>query len=140
MKQAIIGLGSNQGNRASYLARARDLMESQVGEIIVRSSVIETASWGFDSYPFLNQIVIIQTILKPLELLDQLQHIERQLGRAQKSEQIDGKSIYHDRVIDIDILDYDGLHYQDERLTLPHPEIHRRDFIQKSLQELGINL
>jgi len=140
MIQTIIGLGSNKGDRAGYLTQARDLMEAQIGKIIRLSSVTETPSWGFVSSPFLNQIVVIQTDLQPIDLLDKLQAIERQLGRTEKSERIDGKPVYHDRVIDLDILDYNGQHYQDERLTLPHPEIHHRDFIQKSLQELGIIL
>ena len=75
-----------------------------------------------------------------LELLDGLQSIERRLGRTQKSYLQDGKPVYHDRTIDLDILDYDRIHYQDERLTLPHPHIAERDFVLTSLNELNLNL
>lgn len=140
MKQAIIGIGSNMGDRAKNIAQAVRYMSEQVGHVSRCSSVIETKSWGFESASFLNQIIIILTDLEPLPLLDVLQSIESQLGRTEKSTKTDGKMIYHARPIDLDILDYDGLHYQDDRLTLPHPEIHHRDFIRQSLKELEITI
>jgi len=53
---------------------------------------------------------------------------------------VDGKPVYHDRTIDLDILDYDRMQYHDERLTLPHPHIAERDFVLIPLRELNINL
>ena len=138
--RAVIGLGSNKGDREFYLQSARFMMERELGSIVLRSSVIETPSWGFNSSPFLNQVVVMETSLSPLELLDGLQSIERRLGRTQKSYVKDGKPVYHDRTIDLDILDYDRIQYQDERLTLPHPHIAERDFVLKSLNELNLNL
>lgn len=140
MENAVIGLGSNVGNRASYLEQARILISQQAGPILKTSSIIETESWGFKSSPFLNQIVIIGTVLPPLTLLDQLQAIERRLGRTEKSTRQGGIPIYHARTIDLDLLDYNGLHWHDERLTLPHPEIRNREFILQSLRELNINI
>ena len=138
--RAVIGLGSNQGDREFYLQSARFLIEKELGSILQRSSVIETPSWGFDSYPFLNQVIVMETSLDPLALLDGLQSIERRLGRTQKSYLQDGKPVYHARTIDLDILDYDRMHYQDDRLTLPHPHIAERDFVLDSLKELNLNL
>ena len=138
--RAVIGLGSNKGDREFYLQSARFMMERELGSIVLRSSVIETPSWGFNSSPFLNQVIVMETALSPLELLDGLQAIERKLGRTQKSYMKDGKPVYHDRTIDLDILDYDRMQYHDSRLTLPHPHIAERDFVLASLNELNINL
>ena len=138
--RAVIGLGSNKGDREFYLQSARYLIERELGSIVQRSSVIETPSWGFVSSPFLNQVIVMETSLSPIELLDGLQSIERRLGRTQKSYVKDGKPVYHARTIDLDILDYDGMQYRDDRLTLPHPHIADRDFVLASLKELNLNL
>ncbi len=140
MKEAVIALGSNMGDRAANLSQARLLIGGRIGGIVRASSVIETEAWGFDAPPFLNQVVVVRTPLEPLPLLDALQRIERDLGRTEKTTYTDGVPRYHDRTIDLDILDYDGLVYQDERLTLPHPRISERDFVLRSLDELGIRI
>lgn len=138
--RAVIGLGSNKGCREFYLAFSILLIEWEVGVIIQSSSVIETPAWGFEAAPFLNQVIVVDTDLMPLQLLDTLQAIERRLGRTQKSTLVDGKPVYHDRTIDLDILDYDRMHYHDDRLTLPHPHIAEREFVLASLRELNLNL
>jgi len=138
--RAVIGLGSNLGKREFYIRLANRLVEWEVGRVVQRSSVIETPAWGFESDPFLNQVIVVATELSPLELLDVLQGIERRLGRTQKSTVEDGKPVYHARTIDLDILDYDRMRYHDDRLTLPHPRIAEREFVLASLRELGISL
>jgi 2-amino-4-hydroxy-6-hydroxymethyldihydropteridine diphosphokinase len=138
--RAVIGLGSNQGCREFYLALSIRLIEWEVGSVVRASSVIETPSWGFEAPPFLNQVIVVDTELSPLQLLDVLQTIERRLGRTQKSTVVDGKPVYHDRTIDLDILDYDRMSFHDERLTLPHPHIAEREFVLAPLRELNINL
>jgi len=138
--RAVIGLGSNKGNREFYLTFSVRLVEWEVGHVVQSSSVIETPAWGFESDPFLNQVIVVETAMEPLELLDALQSIERRLGRTEKSTVVDGRPVYHARTIDLDILDYDGIHYHDERLTLPHPHIAERDFVLIPLRELNINL
>jgi len=138
--RAVIALGSNLGNRDFYLNMALCLIGWEVGKVVQRSSVIETPSWGFDSDPFLNQVVVVETELEPIALLDVLQDIERRLGRTEKSSVVDGKPVYHARTIDLDILDYDRMRYHDDRLTLPHPHIAEREFVLVPLRELGISL
>ncbi len=140
MKDAVIGLGSNLGDRADNLARARALISARAGHIVRVSTVIETPSWGFTAPPFLNQVIVIRTELQPLELLDVLQAIERELGRSEKTIYENGIPQYHSRTIDLDILDYDSISYQDERLILPHPRIAQREFVLRSLDELGLQL
>ncbi len=137
-KRVLIGLGSNIGDRAGYLEQARKLVSERVGVIERQSSVAETASWGFEAPPFLNQIIVVHTSLEPLALLDELQQIERELGRTEKTHWENGQPEYHNRTIDLDILDYDQRVYQDERLTLPHPRIRERQFILQQLEELQL--
>ncbi|MBQ2514127.1 MAG: 2-amino-4-hydroxy-6-hydroxymethyldihydropteridine diphosphokinase [Bacteroidales bacterium] len=139
--RAVIGLGSNIGVRAFYLELADLLIGWEVGWVVRRSSVIETPAWGFESDPFLNRVIVVETELDPLPLLDALQSIERRLGRTEKSTVAeDGSPVYHARTIDLDILDYDGMRYRDERLTLPHPRIAEREFVLTSLRELDITI
>lgn len=137
---AVIGLGSNLGNRQFYLQMANCLIGWEVGVIVRCSTVIETPAWGFESDPFLNQVIVVETELSPMELLDTLQSIERRLGRTQKSTVVDGKPVYHARTIDLDILDYDRMKLQNDRLTLPHPHIAEREFVMVPLRELGIDI
>ena len=72
MDGIIISLGSNLGDRYGYLSRARDLIMRDIGPISAASAVIETPSWGFDSYAFLNQVIRVETALPPHQLLDKL--------------------------------------------------------------------
>jgi len=138
MKRVIIGMGSNVGDRADYLAKAIVRMAERVGSIERCTRVTETPAWGFEAPPFLNQAVVLRTYLGPIELLDELQQIERELGRAEKTRYEHGLPVYSSRTIDLDILDYEGLVYHDERLTLPHPHIPEREFVRDELTELGI--
>jgi 2-amino-4-hydroxy-6-hydroxymethyldihydropteridine diphosphokinase len=70
--------------------------------------------------------------LSPHKILYETQQIERILGRNEKSK--DG--VYHDRLIDIDILLYDDLHVNDLDLKIPHPLMRERDFVMKPLKEI----
>ncbi|MBO4503409.1 MAG: 2-amino-4-hydroxy-6-hydroxymethyldihydropteridine diphosphokinase [Bacteroidales bacterium] len=140
MRRTVIGMGSNVGDRAGYLAQAIMLMAERVGRVVQCTPVTETPAWGFEAPPFLNQSVLMHTWLTPIELLDELQAIERELGRSVKTRYEEGHAVYSDRTIDLDILDYDGIAYHDERLTLPHPQIPHRDFVRHELSELGIRI
>lgn len=137
-ERAVIGLGSNLGDRHGFLSQARGLVSRQAGQIVRASSVKETEAWGFDAPPFLNQILIVLTGLGPFELLDTLQQIERRLGRTEKSAVVGGRTVYHSRTIDLDILYYGDRVIRSDRLVVPHPHIMERRFIIEQLAELGI--
>jgi len=129
----FIALGSNLGDGPSMLDEAIRLIGQQAGEVLCVSSYMQSEPWGFESkHRFTNGACAVRTTLDPLALLDVTQHIERQMGRTQKHRP--GEA-YTDRIIDLDILIYDDLNYQDERLTLPHPLIAERDFVRIPLQE-----
>ena len=128
-----LSLGSNLGDRVGNIRRAIQLMEEQIGCLVRQSALIETEPWGFSSENgFVNGAACFRTTLSPLEVLDRTQAIERELGRTHKS--VGG--VYHDRIIDIDILLYDDLEMKTERLTIPHPLMLQRDFVMIPLREI----
>lgn len=133
--EAVLGLGTNLGNKEENLRRATGLIAEKVGEVARCSSVIATKPWGFRSEnDFLNECLVVETSLTPQKLLETTQLIERLMGRREKSH--DGE--YHDRIIDIDILLYDDLHVEEPELTIPHPRMRERDFVMVPLKELGL--
>lgn len=137
MKTVILSLGSNLGDRNFYLSAARWQIEQRVGEVIRMSPVKETKSWGYDSNDYLNQVLECSTSLDPLSLLQVLKEIEVALGRLPESKTKVGTQDYHDRTIDIDILYYEEVEMNTPELTIPHPQIPNRPFIQELLEELG---
>ena len=137
MAQVYLALGSNQGDRKALLHQAIDAIDRSLGRVDSISSFIETEPWGFTSpHPFLNAALSLTTQLTPEQVLDQTQQIERQLGRKQKS----SLGNYQDRPIDIDLLLYDSLVLSSDRLTLPHPLLHRRGFVLDPLAEIAPHL
>lgn len=128
-----LGLGTNLGDKQKNLNDAIRMLENQVGEVEKVSSVIETEPEGFKSdNMFLNAVVKVRTALSPFELLDITQDVEKSLGRKEKS----SNGIYHDRVIDIDILLYDDINISTPRLVIPHPRMTQREFVMTPLAEI----
>ena len=145
---AFLSLGTNLGDKEQNLLSAIKEIEKRIGTIKAQSAFLVTEPWGFKSHnTFLNAAVKVSTHLSPFELLDATQEIERDLGRHSKS--ING--VYHDRIIDIDILlcfdheapdeasSYDeesSIHIKTPRLTIPHPLMNERDFVLIPLNEI----
>lgn len=135
---AYLGLGSNLGDGHQNIAAAVLLIGEKAGEILAEAPLIESEPWGFESeHRFTNGAVAIRTSLSPMELLDVTQQIERQMGRTHKHRP--GES-YTDRIIDIDLLEYDDLQMDTPRLTLPHPLISQRDFVSIPLEECRLKV
>ena len=130
------GIGTNLGNREENLRKAVELLHERVGECIACSSVYRSAPQGFVSEnEFANVVAVCQTTHSPEEVLLITQQIEREMGRTEKS--VNG--VYHDRVIDIDLLQARGdeaIRRSGERLTLPHPRMQERDFVMIPLREV----
>lgn len=134
MHTVYLNIGSNQGDRQAHIEQAIALIASLSQSPVLRSAYIESEPWGFESSNrFLNIGIAITTVLQPLELLDRLQAIERQVSPTPHR---DAEGHYIDRAIDIDIILIDDLHIDTPRLTVPHPRMHLRDFVMKPLQEL----
>jgi 2-amino-4-hydroxy-6-hydroxymethyldihydropteridine diphosphokinase len=128
--EVVLGIGGNTGDRASYLAQAKEALAKQV-TFISSSQVYETQAWGGVATQgnFLNQVLLIQTSLEPLALLQVTQTIENKLGRTREQH-------WGDRTLDIDILYFGDLVSTHPQLTLPHPYISERRFVLQPLAEI----
>jgi 2-amino-4-hydroxy-6-hydroxymethyldihydropteridine diphosphokinase len=114
------------------LSKALELIEEQSGKIIEVSSVYQSAPWGFsDPINFLNQVICLETLLSPEDLLAKLLNTETSLGRTRH-----GKD-YNSRLIDIDILFYDHQVIDQPHLIVPHPRLHQRRFTLVPLAEIA---
>ncbi len=128
-----LALGANIGDRRATTLRAIARINELIGTVERQSALYETEPWGFASpHRFLNACVRVSTTLTPRQLLTATQQIERALGRTAKS----AGGVYHDRVIDIDILLYDDLRVDEPDLKIPHPLMTERDFVMTPLREI----
>ncbi|MCQ2222018.1 MAG: 2-amino-4-hydroxy-6-hydroxymethyldihydropteridine diphosphokinase [Prevotella sp.] len=133
MTKVYLSLGSNLGDKEENIHKAIKKIEEQVGVVVRQSALIKTEPWGFQSdNGFVNAAVCVETSLSPREVLHRTQAIERALGRNHKS--ING--IYHDRLIDIDILLYGDETIDEPDLKIPHPLMKERDFVMIPLEEI----
>lgn len=132
--RAIIGLGSNLGDRKGQIECAiREL--SKFGEVKLISSLYETEAWGYDSSnAYYNACVELITERSPGRLLTDLLDIETAMGRDRPG---DG---YSDRNIDLDILFYDKVVLDTVDLSIPHPQMAKRNFVLEPLNEIAPNL
>ena len=132
--RAIIGVGSNKGDRASFIKQAKEaLADNGDVQVIAESSYFENPAQGGPAGQgaFLNGAWILETMLGAHQLLHRLQAIERQFGRT--------RSVVHGaRTIDLDLLLCDEWPIiQNAVLELPHPRLHERDFVLMPLNEIA---
>ena len=133
MKRCYLLIGANLGDVKANIEKSLILIAKKVGNIVAQSSLYQSEPWGYESTNiFYNICLEVNTHLSPLELLDITQEIELEIGRTSKT-----KKGYEDRLIDIDVLDYDGYILNSERLTLPHPRLHQRAFVLTPLFEIA---
>lgn len=128
----FLGLGSNLGDREGNIASALDILAAhpQIRLHLV-SALYQTAPVGYTDQPdFLNAVAGIETSLSPQELLDVCLETERRLGRVRTQR-------WGPRTIDIDLLVFDDLVCQSERLNLPHPRMKERCFVLMPLAEIA---
>ena len=137
-QDVYLSLGSNQGDRQARIDEALRRLDKAVGRPYdALSSVIETPAWGFDGPPFLNCVVRYRTARRPETLLKICKRIERAMGRRGVPEyDAEGRRIYRDRPIDIDILLVGDLSVDTPELTIPHPLMREREFVMRPLAEI----
>jgi 2-amino-4-hydroxy-6-hydroxymethyldihydropteridine diphosphokinase len=129
----LLGLGSNMGDRLSYLLYALKELDTEAGRVTAKSSVWETEPWGFEAEEhFLNMVIEFTTALDPDALLDVIKSIEARLGRTRTK----GPG-YRSRVIDIDILLWGDRVISGPGLKIPHPRIAERRFVLVPLCEIA---
>lgn len=139
MVKAYLGLGSNLGDRRENLEKAlRAIAAIPHTELEEVSGIMESKAFGFDGADFLNCCCRIETDLVPQKLLEILKGIEQSMGRESKVPvyDADGRRIYSDRPIDIDILLYGDMKIDEENLQIPHPRMLERDFVMIPLNEI----
>jgi 2-amino-4-hydroxy-6-hydroxymethyldihydropteridine diphosphokinase len=128
--RAYISLGSNLGDSLRTLRQAVVALGG-LGAVVAASSVYETDPVGLTEQPaFLNAVVELDTTLEPLPLLDALLAIEADSGRERGIR-------FGPRTLDLDLIWYDGLQLESDRLTLPHPRAHEREFVLRPLADIA---
>lgn len=131
MNCAYIGLGTNLGDRESYLRSAiEELSNHPSNQITAISSIYETDPWGYEEQgKFLNMVICLQTELTPQDLLAYCMLVEQKLGRKREIK-------WGPRTIDLDILLFNQENMVTENLIVPHPRILERAFVAIPLVEL----
>ena len=133
MNTVYIQLGSNIGERKSYIAKSMEQIEENIGEIITKSSIFETIPWGYENQDnFLNSVIKIKTPFDAFKVLQKSQTIEDNLGRERNEK-------WGKRTIDIDILFYNNEIINTTKLNIPHPLIQKRKFVLVPLSEIAPN-
>ncbi len=135
MSRAYLGLGSNIGDKAALIAAAVDKLAAAPGiRVVARSGDYRTPPWGeTDQDWFLNAALGIDTTLTPHDLLETCLRIEAALGRVRERR-------WGPRLIDIDVLYFEGAEVSDERLVLPHRYVRERAFVLVPLAEIAPDL
>ncbi|HRX30155.1 MAG TPA: 2-amino-4-hydroxy-6-hydroxymethyldihydropteridine diphosphokinase [Saprospiraceae bacterium] len=126
----FLSLGTNEGDKITNLKNAV-LEISKLASIEAISSIYESAAWdGSVQEVYYNQVVALSTSLNPNQLLKDIKTIEKRLGRKETYR-------WGPRVIDIDILFYNGEIIDEPGLTIPHPLLHQRNFVLIPLMEIA---
>jgi 2-amino-4-hydroxy-6-hydroxymethyldihydropteridine diphosphokinase len=133
--QLFLSLGGNLGDKREIFTTTIRMIDNKIGHPVKISTVYESSPWGFCSTHFFrNQVLEIETLLTPYEVLAEIRTIEKFFGRRRKT------GHYLSRKMDIDILFYDDLILNTDVLTLPHPMIALRRFVLEPLSEIAPDL
>ena len=135
MDKVYIALGSNLANPQAQLISALQSMNQLPGSSLVSvSSFYQSKPLGPQDQPdYVNAVACLETSLAPLALLDELQRIEHEQGRVRLRR-------WGERTLDLDMLLYADHIIQSERLTVPHYDMHRREFVIIPLAEIAPHL
>ena len=135
MNKAYLGLGTNMGDRLEYLNSACILLsEYENINITKKSKIYETKAWGYTAQAdFLNMCLEINTSLDEFQLLEVCGQVEQKLNRKRIIR-------WGPRTIDVDILFFNDIILNNEKLSIPHPRISERAFVLIPLMDLNTNL
>lgn len=130
----FLSFGSNLGDKQKNIEAAYEKIEERIGNIVSASALYISNPVGFQSDNlFVNSVCEVDTNLDIYTAFAITQEIEKEIGRDEKS--IDG--IYSDRLIDIDILLAENLVIKSPELTIPHPQLHLREFVLAPMCEIA---
>ncbi len=128
--QVVLSVGCNMGDCSKTFLRATSAIEKEGIMITCKSSLYITQAWGnTEQNDFLNQVWVAETTLKPLEVLSKLKSVEKLSGRWTHEK-------WQPRPLDMDILFYDDLVFNDQELKVPHPYLAERKFVLVPLAEI----
>lgn len=131
MAKVYLGLGSNVGAKLEHLKKAETFIQKFIGDVKRKSSYYTTLPWGVtDQDDFVNSVVEVESFQNPHVLLSLINKIEYSMGRLPTRK-------WGERIIDIDILFYDDICMQTEKLTIPHPLIQERNFVLTPMKEIN---
>lgn len=129
----IFSLGSNLGDRRSYLEQGLNSLIRELGREVNVSPIYETPPLGFDAETtFYNCAVSIRTNKSPLEILRIIQLIEKESNRKRT----EGSANYESRTLDIDIIYYGDKLFKSEELTIPHANRLNRKFVLQPICDI----
>lgn len=139
MADIYLALGTNQGDRKRNIETALGLLDKAfTAPRKALSPIVNTEAIGFEGPDFLNCVVVYPTRRRPATVLKICKMIEARMGRDDVPEyDKDGKRIFHDRIIDIDILYYGDKVINTPDLVIPHPQVQTRPYIKELLDSLG---
>lgn len=131
MAMALIALGGNLQQPEKQVSKAITVLANTPGLTLVKaSSLYATAPVGYDNQPdFINAVMQVSTQMPAPQLMQLLLDIEQQFGRERPFPNAP-------RILDLDLLDYDGMTLDTPLLTLPHPRMHERGFVLVPLAEI----
>lgn len=131
MNKAYLLIGGNMGDRLANLEMAKLAIQKEIGPILINSSIYETAAWGKEDQPaFFNQALIIETNLIANDLMMTLLAVEKNMGRIRQEH-------LGPRTIDLDIIFFNDQIIQTENVTIPHPQMQKRNFVLTPLNEIA---
>ena len=129
-----LSIGSNMGDKEKNLNDGLDILRRNENIRVLKvSDFAVTKPYGnTDQDDFLNGAVKLETLLGAHELLDVLADAEQKMGRVRTEK-------WGPRTLDMDILLYDDCIIDDDRLTIPHYDMHNRDFVLEPMKEIAPN-
>lgn len=131
MNTIYIQLGSNVGDRNSYIKESLLQIEKILGTITCESKTYESSPWGVtEQRNFLNKVISVKADFSAKDALKTLQNIEDDLGRKRTEK-------WGERTIDLDILFYNNETINTKELTIPHPHIQDRKFVLMPFAEMN---
>jgi len=130
-----LALGTNLGDRQSNIRVALNLLDLAFGShYTALSPIIETKACGFEGPDFLNCVVRYRSARRPQTILKLCKGVEKAMGRDDEPEYDErGERVYHDRIIDIDILYCGRVRMDTPELKIPHPQVESRAYIKELL-------
>ena len=131
MNTVFLQLGSNMSDRDAYLQKACELITEEIGLVQKKSKIYESVAWGVENQNnYLNQVLEIKSKFSPEKVLEKVLQIEDKIGRIRNEK-------WGERIIDIDILLFNGMILEKEGICIPHIHLHNRKFVLIPLNEIA---